>query len=79
MSDIGEVWKYRPLKDGIRSISKKKKKKKKIQSRHFVVGRPQNFNLLAYISFDSRFKNVVLLSLMLFLCACYSADLDNIK
>ena len=44
-----------------------------------MVGRPQNFNLLADISFDSRFKNVVLLSLMLFLCACYSADLDNIK
>ena len=78
MSDIDEVWKYRPLKDGIRSISQKNIYIY-IQSRHFVVGRPQNFNLLADISFDSRFKNVVLLSLMLFLCACYSADLDNIK
>ena len=61
------------------SVQFRKKKYIYIQSRHFVVGRPQNFNLLADISFDSRFKNVVLLSLMLFLCACYSADLDNIK
>ena len=75
MSDIGGVWKYRPFKDGIRSISQKKK----MQSRHFVVGRPENFNLLADISFGSRFQNVVLLSLLLFLCACYSTDLDNVK
>ena len=77
MSDIGGVWKYRPFKDGIRSISQKKKKK--MQSRHFVVGRPENFNLLADISFGSRLQNVVLLSLLLFLCACYSTDLDNVK
>ena len=76
MSDIGGVWKYRPFKDGIRSISQKKKK---MQSRHFVVGRPENFNLLADISFGSRLQNVVLLSLLLFLCACYSTDLDNVK
>ena len=57
----------------------RKKKKKKMQSRHFVVGRPENFNLLADISFGSRLQNVVLLSLLLFLCACYSTDLDNVK
>ena len=42
-----------------------------LQGRHFVVGGPKNFKLLADISFDSSLQNTVLPSLLLFLCACY--------
>ena len=42
-----------------------------LQGRHFVVGEPKNFELLADISFESGFQNTVLPSLLLFLCACY--------
>ena len=48
MSDILEVWKYWPLKDGFRSISQNF-----LQGRHFVVVGPKNFKLLADISFES--------------------------
>ena len=42
-----------------------------LQDRHFVVGGPKNFKLLADISFESSLQNTVLPSLLLFLCACY--------
>ena len=42
-----------------------------LQGRHFVVGGPKNFKLLADISFESSLKNTVLPSFLLFLCACY--------
>ena len=44
---------------------------KVLQGGHFVVGGPKNFKLLADISFDSSLQNIVLPSLLLFLCACY--------
>ena len=44
---------------------------KTLQSRHFVVGGPKNFKLLADISFESSLQNTVLPSLLLFLCVCY--------
>ena len=44
---------------------------KTLQDRHFVVGGPKNFKLLADISFESSLQNTVLPSLLLFLCACY--------
>ena len=55
MSDIREIWKCRPLKDG----------------RHFVVDGPKNFKLLADICFESGLQNIVLPSLLLFSSACY--------
>ena len=66
MSDICEVWKYWPLKDGFRLISQKI-----LQGRHFVVGGPKNYKLLADICFEGSLKNTVFPSLLLFLCACY--------
>ena len=42
-----------------------------LQGRHFVVGGPKNFKLLADISFESSLQNTVLPSLLLFLCVCY--------
>ena len=39
-----------------------------LQGRHFVVGGPKNFKLLADISFESSLQNTVLLSLLLFFC-----------
>ena len=42
-----------------------------LQGRHFTVGGPKNFKLLAEISFDSSLYNTVLPSLLLFPCACY--------
>ena len=50
-----------------------------LQSRHFVVGGPKNFKLLADISFESGLQNTALPSLMLFLCSCYYVDLDDIQ
>ena len=41
-----------------------------LQGRHFVVGGTKNFKLLADISFESSLQNIVLRSLLLFLCAC---------
>ena len=55
MADIGEIWKYRPLKDG----------------RHFVVDGLKNFKLLADICFEIGLQNIVLPSLLLFSSACY--------
>ena len=37
----------------------------------------KNFKLLPDISFDSSFQKIVLSSLLLFLCACFSNDLDD--
>ena len=42
-----------------------------LQGRYFVVGGPKNFKLLADSSFDSSLQNIVLPSLLLFLCAVY--------
>ena len=50
-----------------------------LQGRHFVVGRTKNFKVLADISFQSSPQNTVLPSLLLFLCACYYFDLDDIQ
>ena len=65
MSDIREVWKYWPLKDGFRSISQK------FYRAAICGGRQKNFKLLAHISFESALQNIVLSSLLLFLCVCY--------
>ena len=51
---------------------------KNLQGRHFVVGGLKNFKLLPDISFDSDFQKVVL-SNLLFLCAFYQGDLDDIQ
>ena len=74
MSDNREVWKYWPLKDVFCLISQKK-----LQGCHFAVGRPKNFKLLADISFETGPQNIVLSSLLMFLCACYWVDLDDIQ
>ena len=42
-----------------------------LQGRHFVVGGPKNFKLLADISFESNLQNIVLSNLLLLSCACY--------
>ena len=44
---------------------------KTLQDRHFVVGGPKSFKLLADICFENSLQNTVLPSLLLFLCACY--------
>ena len=44
---------------------------KSLQGRHFVAGGPKNFKLLADIFFEISLENTVLLSLLLFFCACY--------
>ena len=41
-----------------------------LQGRHFVVGGPKNFKLLADISFESSLQNIVFSGLLLFLCTC---------
>ena len=41
-----------------------------LQGCHFVVGGTKNFKLLADISFESSLQNIVLRSLLPFLCAC---------
>ena len=50
-----------------------------LQGRQIVVGGRKNFKLLADISFESSLQNTVLPSLLLFLCACYYVDLDDIQ
>ena len=50
-----------------------------LQGRQIVVGGRNNFKLLADISFESSLQNTVLPSLLLFLCACYCVDLDDIQ
>ena len=77
MSDIHEVWKYWPLKDRFRLISQKFYRAKILH--HFVVDEPENFKLLADFSFESSLQNIVLSSLLLFLCAAYWDDLDDIQ
>ena len=55
---------------------------KTLQGRHFVVGGPKHFKLLADICFENSLQNcrvTVLPSLLLFLCACYKVDLDDIQ
>ena len=49
------------------------------QGRYFVVSEPKNLKLLADVSFSGHFQNIVLPSLLLFLCACYYVDLDDIQ
>ena len=51
---------------------------KNLQGRHFAVGGLKNLKLLPDISFDSDFQKVVL-SNLLFLCAFYQGDLDDIQ
>ena len=43
------------------------------------MGGPKNIKLLADISFERSLQNSVLSSLLLFLCACYHVDLDDIQ
>ena len=62
MSDIREVSKYWPLKDGCFPSNFAKI----LQGCHFVVGGTKNFKLLANICFDSSHQNTVLPSLLLF-------------
>ena len=50
-----------------------------LQDRHFLVGGPNNFKLLAGISCESSPQNTILPSLLLFLCACYYVDLEGIQ
>ena len=50
-----------------------------LQDRHFLVGGAKNFKLLAEFFLESGLQNIVLLILLLFLCACYEADLDDIQ
>ena len=73
MSDIREVWKYWPLKDGFRSISQK------FYRAAILWWVDQKFKLLADISFESCLQNIALSSLQLFSCASYWVDLDDIQ
>ena len=50
-----------------------------LQGRYFVEGGPKSFKLLADISFGSGLQNNALSSLLLYLCACYHVDLDEIQ
>ena len=63
MSDICQVIKYQPLKDGFRTISQKIYRAIILWGHHFVVGGPK-------ISFDNGFQKTVLSNLLLFSCAC---------
>ena len=65
MSDIPEVWKYWPLKDGFCSILLK------IYRATFCGGWTKNFKLLADIFFERSLQNTALPSLLLFLSTCY--------
>ena len=73
MSDIREVWKYWPLKDGFHSISQK------FYRAAILWWVDQKFKLLADISFESCLQNIALSSLQLFSCASYWVDLDDIQ
>ena len=42
-----------------------------LQDRRFVVDGPNNFKILADISFESGLQNIVLMSLLLFSSASY--------
>ena len=68
MSDIREVWKYWPLKDGFRYFTEPP----------FCYGWTK-IKLLADICFENSLQNTVLPSLLLFLCACYLVDIDDIQ
>ena len=65
MSGIREIWKYWPLKNGFLSISQT------FYRAAILCWVDQDVKLLADISFESSLQNTVLLSLPLFLCACY--------
>ena len=45
----------------------------------FAVDAPKNFKALADISFEGGIQNIVLPSLLLFSCACYYIDPDDIQ
>ena len=68
-SDIREVWRYWPLKDGFPSILQK------FYRAAILLLREQkilvDIKLLVDISFGSSLQNTVLPSLLLFLCPCY--------
>ena len=66
-SGIREVWKYWPLKDGFGSISQK-------FYRTAILWWVEQKTFL-----ESGFQNIVLSSLLLFLCACYQVDLGDIQ
>ena len=51
---------------------------KKFTGLSSVVSEPKNFKLLLD-SFGSGFQKIVLLNLLLFLCACYPADVGDIQ
>ena len=53
--------------------------RKNFTGRPFCGGWTKIFKLLADISFDSSLQNTALPSLLLFLCACYWIDPDNIQ
>ena len=48
-----------------------------LQGRYIVMDGPKNFKLLEGNCFENGLQNIVLPSLLLFLCACYYVDLDG--
>ena len=51
-----------------------------LQGRHFVVGGPKKLqSFTKYLAFDSGFHKTILSSLLLFSCACYYVDLEDIQ
>ena len=52
---------------------------KTLRGRHFVKGWPKTFKLLVDTFFENSLQNTVLPSLLLFLCASYYVDLDDIQ
>ena len=52
---------------------------KTLQGRHFVVGGPKSFKLLADISLERGLQSIVLLSLLLFSCVYCQVDIDDIQ
>ena len=65
MSDIREVWKYLPLKDGFRLISQK------VYSATICRGWTKKLQAFSRHFFENSLQNDVLPSLLLFLLACY--------
>ena len=66
MSNTREVWKNWSLKDGFCLILQKL-----YRAAILMSGGPKSFKLLTDICFENSLQNTVLLSLLLFLCACY--------
>ena len=73
MSDIREVWMLAwPLNTGFRSVSQK-------IFRATISWWVDQRQVLADISFESSFQDIVLSCLLLLSCACYLSDLDDIQ